>query len=513
MDTAWLAATRKGPNFNAPLSAVLAWSSVLTAVWAPLLLQLGYGLLSHEVLAGVGISVIAGFVIAALTHVVPAAGVVVSSVALFQILDLYAMDVVNWPIATVDFVMISSACWILRQHIATLLAVGGIGFVTATALTSPTESYEPFTGPELSQRSQPALIHITFDEHAGPSGIPADVLRATEMASQVSDLTESGFRVFLDVNSASKSTQESLSKLANPGIEPGKYPLQMNAHGFEYRLTRNDYLDYLRSLGYRGHVLQTSFLDLCAGIPEGSIGCRTYPHNSASVLNGLSLSASDRLLILASLMDRSLSRTESSFLFTSLERGWLKEHLNSWRASKSRWRLQPLVADEMMTALEADLDSARRGDFYWAHLLTPHHPYVYASDCSLLQARDWHDIHVPSAVTSLSTRTALYERYLDQVRCLNSRIQRLLRIVDGNPELRDAILVIHGDHGSRIGPWEYSEIGPGYDHAEYQIDFRRVLFAVRAPGLTPGTDTETHRLDAVFWTTIGQSLTNGQARR
>jgi len=52
---------------------------------------------------------------------------------------------------------------------------------------------------------------------------------------------------------------------------------------------------------------------------------------------------------------------------------------------------------------------------------------------------------------------------------------------------RDAVVIVHGDHGARIGA-PIRPAGQPFTRQDYD-DFFATLFAVRGPGVTPGIDS------------------------
>ncbi|MEM8837771.1 MAG: hypothetical protein AAGE89_06740 [Pseudomonadota bacterium] len=61
----------------------------------------------------------------------------------------------------------------------------------------------------------------------------------------------------------------------------------------------------------------------------------------------------------------------------------------------------------------------------------------------------------------------------------------LISAIDANPKLHDTTIIIHGDHGPRIGFWPQDiteEVrASGYTQSRYLKDFLSTSFAVRLP--------------------------------
>jgi hypothetical protein len=84
--------------------------------------------------------------------------------------------------------------------------------------------------------------------------------------------------------------------------------------------------------------------------------------------------------------------------------------------------------------------------------------------------------------------------YFEQLRCSMRQIDRILDAVAKSPAGPDAIVVIHGDHGSRI-----TDLDPNTEHRGRYTKAQMVaafntLFAVRGPKIAPGYDESPARV-------------------
>ncbi len=68
--------------------------------------------------------------------------------------------------------------------------------------------------------------------------------------------------------------------------------------------------------------------------------------------------------------------------------------------------------------------------------------------------------------------------------CLVQKLDWFFTRIDGNPALRDATIVLHGDHGSRISAGRFSTTVSARD----LIDNHAALYAIRARDIEPGYD-------------------------
>jgi hypothetical protein len=142
-----------------------------------------------------------------------------------------------------------------------------------------------------------------------------------------------------------------------------------------------------------------------------------------------------------------------------------------------------------------------RGSHVFAHFLAPHSPYLLTETCVVSGEFDsGYSLadRIGEGAARAGARRTYYEQYLRQVRCVVSKIDALLSDLRGRPEFSDALILIHGDHGSRISSGSFAEqIGPSD-----MIDNYATFFAVRGPGIDPGTDCLFTSLPQIFRRTM-----------
>jgi hypothetical protein len=142
-----------------------------------------------------------------------------------------------------------------------------------------------------------------------------------------------------------------------------------------------------------------------------------------------------------------------------------------------------LVAAHTFDAVIADLATAQPGDAYFAHILLPHWPFSFEADCRLKSPSNWLD--ETAELVPLAERQAAYA---DQVRCTFGKFQQALDALRASPAGGKSIVVVHGDHGSRI-----VDVGVRVENSDLFSDEDVIasystLFAVRAPELDAGYD-------------------------
>ena len=99
--------------------------------------------------------------------------------------------------------------------------------------------------------------------------------------------------------------------------------------------------------------------------------------------------------------------------------------------------------------LLADIKAARQKTFFFAHLLTPHYPYVYRWDGTVRDVNEWfHEINnqfYRESEYRLSNRN-----YLEQVRFLARQLEEFFQELRLAGVFDSTLVIIHGDHGSRL---------------------------------------------------------------
>jgi hypothetical protein len=145
-----------------------------------------------------------------------------------------------------------------------------------------------------------------------------------------------------------------------------------------------------------------------------------------------------------------------------------------------------------LSVLDDEVRRSRQGQFFFAHVLIPHNPYIYDSGCKERDVAAWEDNHDRDsalAANTAATRVLRYELYFQQIACAYAKLQEMFDdwrragVFDGMK------IIIQGDHGSRIymtGPTvaNKDQLVP----SDY-VDAFSTLFAVKAPGLQPAYDT------------------------
>jgi hypothetical protein len=437
----------------------------------------------------------------------------------------------GWPGSTAGLLLLLAACLAvaaaLRRHLPAVLIAAGLVFIASTLLIPSSgagEDRRPAAG-ATAARPQPAaaadlpvILHLVLDEHIGIDGLPPEVPGSAELARW---LTESyvgqGFRVHPDAYSEYFETRNSLANLLNFTSEESDWAHLVEQQRKPYVLAESAYFRHLARLGYRLHVYQSDYLDYCRVPGVTYAGCAHYRANTIAALPAASLSIGERArFIRNSVLGTShyLQRLHDKYM--RIRAALPRLALPAWDDGVSR--VGPLSVLPVLRELEADLRAAKPGDAYFAHLLIPHFPYMLDAQCRVRSSIDeWLYNIDPTASSELEPnnpagRAARYERYFAQIRCEQRLVNRLFEAMREAGVWRTAIVVVHGDHGSRIvRRLPVQQTAASLTRSDLHDAFS-TLFAAKLPGRAPGVVRDAKPLQALLADALGLAPVAGPAK-
>lgn len=390
--------------------------------------------------------------------------------------------------------------WLVRKHAALILAVvfttmlaASVGVVTLGWSSGTPDRMT--AGSEAQAAAQdgdgrPVIVHLILDEHAGLAGIPSDMPGGSELRESLKELYQSnGFRLFGNAISEYVSSKSSISGILNfaGGVQP-----ELWYHGKRpYVLATSAYFDLLQENGYDLSVHQSSYMDFCEEFPDMVGRCHTYRYDGADWLKDAPMTDREKFLALFGMyMSRSKIFEAVSKLYARVSRalqplGLRLPALAAWDGSTAS--LASLAA---FNAFIEEASQGPAGRVYFAHILLPHGPYAFDSNCRLRpEIFGWMgNTPLHSKSNTPESREIRYSRYFEQVKCVRSKIELLFSRMKAAGRFADATIIIHGDHGARIFQIEpKSRNAQSLDARDY-LDSFSTLFAAKSPRLTPGYD-------------------------
>jgi hypothetical protein len=455
----------------------------------------GYGLDRPDVLIVVGTAALIASMLGAASVLSPIVGAAALAAALAFFADIQSLDPGLTRLGLL-FLVLCGVLWVLRRHAAALVSLV-MAIVLAPSLLAPrTQAVSggpaPVAGGDL-----PLVVHLVLDEHIGLEGLQSAPVPDAFSRGVESFFVDRGFRLFARAYSEHDSTVPSIGHLLN--LAPGRLEPDLSVPGRDegtYRLTRNAYFARLARQGYAITVYQPDVQDMCTDVVPRA-ACHTYEARSLRTLDRLAVSPREKVLVVAgTFLNRSEAylRTKRMYQDIRLELAGRKLALPAW--SWERGTATPVGTMPLFDRLTSEVSSAVRGRAIFAHLLMPHYPYVYDAACVPRPPSQWRsrwsgdDVEMRGARNNTpESRAERYALYAQQVTCVQ---RQLARVIDAVPAaLRaDAVIVIQGDHGSRISLVEAVAANAGRAAPSDYADHFSTLFAIRSPALHAGTDPQ-----------------------
>ena len=474
----------------------------------------GYGLLRPESLAC--LSGLAGVGLA-LGALMALGGwrvqVAVSAALVTLFVDVQTKWFAGWgvPLAA-TFGAALAAAWLLRRDLSSLavLVLGSMLVVTllTPAATEP-DMADSGASTAAGRADLPLVLHIVLDQQIGIEGIPREFDPEGRLARSLEEFYLSrGFELFGKAYTRYHNTVPSLAHLVNFSDEMGVRTF-VAWDWDRIPVTRNAYFEEMTRRGYTLHVYQSSYMNFCRSAGQIAIGsCHTYDSARMRSIEELSLSVPEKVRLIAAMY------TRRSFLLSQVQEAYqrLRARGGEWAAALPAWD-SPWVGGSIsgMAALDRlrqDLARAGPGAMFFAHILLPHGPFAFDASCTLRpSARSWlleADPLVRPRSNTPESRALRYPLYLDQVSCVHRKLGELLASIPSD-RLRDALVIVHGDHGSRIGLAPPLEI---LDHdlrpPDY-VDAFSTIFAVKRPGAPARYDERLLPLEVLLAMAIGRT--------
>ncbi|MEE8476563.1 MAG: sulfatase-like hydrolase/transferase [Myxococcota bacterium] len=375
--------------------------------------------------------------------------------------------------------------WLLRRQLARVGSVVLVVLLVSSAVL-PAGRVAAITHPvEKPAPGNPALpnfLHIILDEQIGVEGIPAEFDPDGHHTQALQSFyLDRGFQVFGRSYSRYFDTSFSLSNLFNfeTGAVSGNHDVRV---GTGFALTNNAYFDLMTKRGYQIHVYQTDYLDFCRSEGANIASCFTYHLESIKSIEDAPLGISEKIRVVLSMYAR------LSNLFS--------RHVPALR------RVSSVSTIAVFDKLQADMLRADPGSLFLVHLMLPHYPYAYRANCELRPSTaDWlyaHDERLRPRRNDAASREERYPRYLEQVACLNLKLGSLFDALEDVGLLEQTMILVHGDHGSRIDllpptAWWDSELT-----ATDYVDLFSTLVAFKTPDGRAAYDRRMLPLDSLF---------------
>ena len=458
------------------LLRVGAWIAVFGASLLNLLGHNAYPLWSPEIAILLVAIILLGAVLGWIHNVArPRLSFLFTGLLVYLAIDLNSE---NMTIAIIAGVAASAIAF---KWDAVLLKLSAAGFTTSFVFQAVTGLL--FAGPAIvsaqaapalhSQSELPPIVHILLDSYLGTEGMAADPSGFGELRDDnIAFWQTRGFRLYDGAYSRHANTANSVRHALSFGEHPLATTTQKLQHIVPERL---EYFEHLQARGYSIHAVLPDFIDLCEKQPIDD--CEKFRRSDLSSITRYDLSTADRVRTIGTTLV-GMSHLAGS-VYVTLWNGAIKLGLAEPGRLYDDTKLFPLASADALDDFENKLADAQPGNAYFAHLLLPHDPYAFDAECRVKPKSQWLSEGGPPG--DLAARDAAYR---EQMRCTMKRLDGLLTTLDSSQAGRGAIVIIHGDHGSRIvGQRPFSDIA---NHTPRDLAMTySTLFAVRAPGIQP----------------------------
>lgn len=368
-------------------------------------------------------------------------------------------------------------------YVASLPRTGDAAGTTirrAASTAAPTPAASP---------TRPTLLHVILDEQGGVGGLRLEGDTAT--ANFLTNFYATrGFELFPAAYSRFHRTVESIPELLSLGRPSRLAPVDPKRRTARVLLA-DPYFELLRSRGYSIRVFQNTYMDYCVASASPVVSCETQSGNSIANIGHLPGSVTSRAML-------------AGRYFLNL-----KSHLyrrlhpdpEVWRRSSAGGGL--LALRHVRDAIAAGPNA---GVAYFVHVLLPHRPLELQSDCDVLDDPTRRIGYVQPNPLSDADWASTLALSGSQIRCTHLALGRVLDALDQAVGREGSIVIVHGDHGSRIFQHRPRTVSLA-PLDERQLSGRfSTLLAARRPGIAGGVRPDPVPVQDFVWRVAGQDF-------
>jgi len=439
--------------------------------------------------------------------------VIGTSALLIYVLDIQTswLDRSAWLLPVVC-VLAAGFCWLMRKHLSRMLfLISAAMFVSTLVLPGghPVIREGRFEAAAPGLTDLPLVLHLILDEQTGIEGIPREFDPDRAIADQMKDFyLENDFQVFGRAYSRYWQTRDSVSNLLNFASNDTSVVFFGGRFEEGQLLRENAWFDRLHEQGFSIHVVQSDYMLYHRGsdsdAASGSDTGVTFTSQAIRPLIRTTLSTREKIpFIVGTYIELSeyLKRLDRLYRKIRTSRFGAVLHL-PYFGGLDVTRVSPLAAMDAMAELKSLLNQAQPGQAILGHVLLPHHPYALDPDCGLEpRVERWLEFKESAAHPQRNTRESRavrYPLYLDQLLCTQALLGELFGILMARGLWDSAIVVVHGDHGSRIDMGSSSSHFVAHLNPSDFLDGHSTLFAVKRPGVPGSYDRRQLPIDHLF---------------
>ncbi|MFB3776653.1 MAG: hypothetical protein ACE141_03550 [Bryobacteraceae bacterium] len=396
-----------------------------------------------------------------------------------------------WLCAVLTFSLTLLAARAMREKFIPVLAVfAWSGLLADAALAVKRTSV---TAEVRDAAAKGHVLWLILDEQVGLEGFPGgfpECVRARNRFQAVLD--RHGFTTFPGAYSNYPTTVDSVASILNGRLarRPGELmPRAGSGHMRHYAIRENRLFSHYLERGYRVMAWQHGAIRICGQSSPG-IECKDYDEQIKWLPSAPARWPERFRWLVGSYQstDPLLVAVKGFFPF----RFGIK--------LSGPLCLEGLWPQELVSRIRSEPHKT----LFFAHLLTPHSPYLLREDGSIRPMAEWAEDRADHLLSEAVYRDT-YCRYCEQSGFVASQVDRLLLQLDESELLDSMTVVIHGDHGTRIllatgrGGGSRGSVSPalldfvGEPGGRGLIDRFSTLLAIKRPGVRlPATVNERH---------------------
>lgn len=472
-----------------------AMASIALFPFANLLAFHDYPLLTAEVAVLIALVISVSFILSRWSEVRKPGNRLLIVALMIGVAMLVQLDLGVWALLAVISIVLALGYPIRARWTPVIVVIFTV--MSIVALVEPMiESKRPQATVASDNPNLPPILHIVLDGHQAVAGLPGH--RPPRAMNQLieANLFGRGFTLYSSAFSRYTATVDALDNLFDFRADPTTLYFQRETNQAPGSISQGRYFDALSRAGYRFRIVQTDEVDICSAIPASAL--EVCKHQRLPALRSLRQSS-------ATLLQRTWRIAKTAMMQSRLLRALLP-----------RYGMAPMTglanfAGEAIDEYAQDVLAHGGGRVYLAHWMIPHSPFVYSPECQpTYDIPLWATIPVDKTAgqppNTEQSRALRYSRYFDQLQCAHRLLARLFDQLDTAGVFDSAVIILHGDHGSRI-----TTTPPNTDHRDSLTetnlrDAYSTLFAIRLPGQTGRMIVEPTALESALASALAEII-------
>lgn len=404
------------------------------------MLRRQYPLFTTEAAAGLGILLAVSILLGLVCRGVTFHAVVVIVICACSVIPIQR-ELARWvELRPAVLAVLLAACfallmWRLKERFYVAVAVFTLVLFGANLLRIGAPAHVVSTTQAGRRGPAPAhFLYLVLDEHMGPEGLPSDIKECYFAKARIERTAfRWGLTLYPNAHSNYATTFDSLTSAMNGQLLPHRRALAPPPDAFGvHHLDTRAFREAAARQGYALRFLQMRNVDFTGG--DDSIALNY--DDAIGPVSDLPGGWTDRFRLL-------VGRYQASDLVFARFKGFFPFRFGL------RMTFPMSVGRYWPDWLIHELASAKRPTLFFAHILSPHGPYVYKADGSMRAMGEWLDdqdyVRLPAA-----EYRERYARYGEQVEFIQSQLNYLFATLNARGLYAPMTVVVHGDHGSRI---------------------------------------------------------------